>query len=53
MCRNYQARMLQLLKPMCYSQCLATRKATTVRNPCIATKSSPHLLQLEKAHTQQ
>ena len=29
------------------------REATAMRSPCTATKSNPHLLQLEKAHVQQ
>ena len=37
----------QLLKPLC--TCSATREATSMRSPCTLKKSSPHLLQLEKA----
>ena len=46
---NYWACMLQLLKPMCS----ATKEATAMGSLCIATKSSPHSLQLEKTHSQQ
>ena len=40
---------LQLLKPPLLGGS-ETRKASTMRSPCTATRSSPHLLQLEKAH---
>ena len=31
----------------------STREATAMRSPCIPTKTSPHSLQLEKAHANQ
>ena len=36
-----------------YSLCSATREATAMRSPCTTMKSSPHTLQLKKAHEQQ
>ena len=39
--------------PHTQSPCSATREATAVRSLCTSTKSSPHSLQLEKAHWQQ
>lgn len=37
----------------CPRACLSspTREATAMKNPCTETKSRPHSLQLEKAHT--
>ena len=35
-----------------WSLCSATREAATVRGPCTAMKSGPHLPQLEKALAQ-
>ena len=56
-CRNYWARVLQLLRPVRLEPMLRNkrshREATTMRSPCTATKSSPRLPQLEKAHMQQ
>ena len=44
----------QLLSPRATTtEAHAPREATTVRSPRTAMKSSPHLLQLEKAHAQQ
>ena len=40
-------------EPALYSPCSATSEATTMRSPGTATKSSPHLPQLEKARAQQ
>lgn len=37
------------IEPVLQSLCFATREATAMRNPCISTKSSPHLVQIEKA----
>ena len=50
---NYWACVPQLLKPACLDPCSATREATAMRSLRTATKSSPHLVQLEKAHVQQ
>ena len=36
-----------------WSLCSATRKVTAIRSPLTATKSSPHLPQLQKAYTKQ
>ena len=46
------ARAPQLLSLRVWSLCSATREAAIVRGPHIAMKSSPRLLQLEKALTQ-
>ena len=48
-----QIRALQLLKPALYSPWATTREAAIVRSLGTATKSSPCLLQLEKACAQQ
>ena len=40
----------QLLKPDCSRACAPQREATAMGNPHTATKSGPHLQQLEKAH---
>ena len=45
-CHNYWS-------PCAYSPCSATREATAMRSLHAATKSSPHLPQLEKGRTQQ
>ena len=42
----------QLLSLRVWSLCSATREAAIVRGPRTATKSGPHLPQLEKALTQ-
>ena len=41
-----------LLSLRVWSLCSTTREATTVRGPCTAMKSGPHLPQLEKALAQ-
>ena len=50
---NYWAFVLQPLKPMCREPVLHKREVTALRSSGTATKSSPHLLQLEKTHAQQ
>ena len=50
---SYWARAPQLLSLNAYSPCSTTREATAMRSPRTATKSSPHLPQLEKAREQQ
>ena len=49
---NYWAHVTQLLKPTSLEP-VATRKATTIRSPCTASKSSSGSQQLEKPHAQQ
>ena len=39
--------------PRAWSLCPATGEATAVRSPCATAGEEPHLLQLEKACTQQ
>ena len=39
--------------PRAQSPCSTTREAIAMRSPCTATKSSPRLPELEKAHVQQ
>ena len=43
----------QLLKSVCLEPVLRNKEATTLRSPSTTTKSSPCLLQLEKARMQQ
>ena len=50
---NYWARVPQLLKPMHLEPMLRNKRATAMRSPHTATKSSPRSPQLEKARTQQ
>ena len=52
MLRSNYAREPQLLSLRVWSLCSATREAATVRGPCTAMKSGPHLPQLEKALAQ-
>ena len=52
-CHNYWAHVPQLLKPMHLEPMLCNREATAMRSPHTASKSSPCLLQLEKARVQQ
>ena len=46
---NYRACELQLLKLVCLQPLVHNKKATAMRNLCTTMKSSPCLLQLEKA----
>ena len=39
--QNYRARVPQLLKSMCLGLCPATREATAMRSPSIATRLAP------------
>ena len=48
-----KAHALKLLKPVCLEPVFPVREAIAVRSPCTAMKSSPLLLQLEKACSQQ
>ena len=41
------------IEPTLQSLCFTAREATAMRNPCISTKSSPHLVQIEKARVHQ
>lgn len=41
------------IEPALQSLCFTAREATAMRNPCISTKSSPHLVQIEKARVHQ
>ena len=50
--RSNWAREPQLLSLRVWSLCSATREATTVRGPCTAMKSGPHLPRLEKVLAQ-
>ena len=50
--RSNWAREPHLLSLRVWSLCSATREAATVRGPCTAMKSGPHLPQLEKALAQ-
>ena len=50
---NYWARVLQQLKPMCLEPVLRNKRSHRNESPHIATNSSPHSPQLEKASTQQ
>ena len=50
--RSSWAREPQLLSLRVWSLCSATREATTVKGPCTAMKTGPHLPQLEKALAQ-
>ena len=49
-CYNYRAHALQLLKPACLELVLHNKKSHRNEKPATTVKSSPHLLQLEKAH---
>ena len=57
-CHNYWACALEPVShnywsPHAYSPCSTTREATAMRSLRTTTKSSPHSLQLVKAHVQQ
>ena len=54
-CHNYWAHVLQLLKPVCLEPMLCNKRSHHNEAVAmhIATKSSPRLLQLEKARVQQ
>ena len=41
------------IEPALQSLCFTAREATAMRNPCISTKSSPRLVQIEKARVHQ
>ena len=50
---NYWTHVPQLLKPTCLEPVLRNKRSHPVRSPRATMKSSPCLLQLEKAHAQQ
>ena len=49
-CHNYRAHALQLRKPRRLGLVLHNKKSHRNEKPATVVKSSPHLLQLEKAH---
>ena len=50
---NYQAYMLQQLKPACVDPCSALREDMAMRSLCTIVKSSPHSPKLEKGCVEQ